>query len=137
MITKKLAVMFAVPAILSGCYVVPAGPDSAAYVVPAAGPATLQARLYPANDLASQTGVLRGVGTNFMTGKGRLQIDHQGELLVGEATRVPGDERRGVASLYGQRGTFINCEYLMNTPYQGTGTCTASTGARYTAHIGS
>jgi hypothetical protein len=96
----------------------------------------LQARLYPANDAATQTGLLSGTVTNMMTGKGRFELDYRGELLVGEATRVPGDDRRGIANAYGQRGTFMNCEYRMTTPYQGTGTCNLSSGARYQVHIG-
>ncbi len=72
----------------------------------------------------------------MMTGKGRFQLVYQGETLVGEATRVPGDERGGVANAYGQRGTYMNCSYRMTTPYQGTGTCTLSTGANYSVHLG-
>jgi hypothetical protein len=71
----------------------------------------------------------------MMTGKGRFQLDYAGELLVGESTRVPGDEHAGLANAYGTRGTFMNCQYRMNTPYQGTGTCTLSTGAQYQVHI--
>jgi len=56
--------------------------------------------------------------------------------MVGEATRVPGDDHAGLANAYGQRGTFMNCEYRMTTPYQGTGTCRLSTGATYQVHIG-
>src|SRR5689334_19000193 len=103
---------------LSGCYVVPVAPDGVAYapavavpapypananaparvapVVPsAATPAVLQARLYPSNDVATQTGMLAGTVTNFMTGKGRFQLDYQGETLVGEATRAPGNQLAG------------------------------------------
>jgi hypothetical protein len=49
---------------------------------------------------------------------------------------VPGDERRGLANAYGQRGTYMSCDYRMTTPYQGTGTCSLSTGAQYQVHIG-
>ena len=84
-------------------------------------PNVLQARLYPSNEIASRTGMLSGTVTNLMTGKGQFQLDLAGELLSGEATRVPGNERAGVASAYGSRGTFMNCEYKMTTPYQGTG----------------
>jgi hypothetical protein len=56
--------------------------------------------------------------------------------LSGEATRVSGNERSGVASAYGARGTYMNCEYRMTTPYQGTGSCRVSTGALYQVHIG-
>ncbi|MEO8754018.1 MAG: hypothetical protein ABI624_15210 [Casimicrobiaceae bacterium] len=140
---------------LSGCYVVPVNPDGTpvraaapafpvqivqaapSYAAPGAPlPNVLQARLYPSNDIATRTGMLSGTVTNMMTGKGRFQLDVAGELLVGEATRVPGDDRAGLASAYGQRGTYMNCEYRMTTPYQGTGTCNLSTGAHYQVHIG-
>ena len=136
-------------ATLAGCYVVPVGPDGTplpAAAVPVAVapapvhaapmPAVLQARLYPSNEAASQSGMLSGTVTNMMTGKGRFQLAYQGEVLVGEATRVAGDDRAGVANAYGQRGTYMNCTYHMTTPYQGTGTCTMSTGATYSVHLG-
>jgi len=159
--TRRLAVTAACAGLLlSGCYVVPVGtgPDgnphyiySTMPVVPAQGgvsvpgpvvpagpaPAVLNVRLYPGNDLANQTGVLTGQVTNMMSGKGRFQFTYQGESLVGEATRVSGEERRGVASAYGSRGTFARCDYQMSTPYQGAGTCTFSNGASYQLHIGS
>jgi hypothetical protein len=113
----------AVPAALPA----PAGP---------AAPAALQARLYPANEAATETGLLSGTVTNMMTGKGVFQLNYRGEVLTGEATRVPGDDRRGVASAYGQRGTYMSCDYRMTTPYQGTGTCSLSNGAQYQVHIG-
>ena len=163
---KRLSVALAVPmTMLSGCYIIPLAPDgSPVYPLPYApppqagvlyapppqagvasrpvaygGPATavLQGRLYPANDLATQTGVIIGTVTNMMTGKGRFQMDYEGELLSGEATRVSGDERRGVASAYGAQGTYMSHEYKMNTPHQGAGTCTMSTGAQYQVHLGS
>ncbi len=155
-----LASAIACSALLSGCYVMPigTGPDGQEHymystlpVVPTQGrvavpagvvpggpaPAVLNVRLYPGNDLANQTGVLTGQVTNMMSGKGRFQFTYQGESLVGEATRVSGDERRGVASAYGARGTFARCDYQMSTPYQGAGTCTFSNGASYQLHIGS
>jgi hypothetical protein len=162
-IPKKLrsALALSLPAaLLSGCYVMPVGtsPDgtqhylySMAPVIPghrgtnggpppviATGPmpATLNVRLYPVNDLANQTGVLTGQVTNMMSGKGRFQFNYQGETLAGEATRVANDERRGVASAFGGRGTFAKCEYQMSTPYQGAGTCIFSNGAQYQVHIG-
>lgn len=136
-------------AAVTGCYVVPVAPDgtpmaAAAIAVPvqpapvsaAPMPRVLQARLYPSNEIATRTGMLSGTVTNMMTGKGRFQLDYQGEVLVGEATRVRGDERAGVANAYGQQGTYMNCEYRMATAYQGTGTCRLSTGATYQVHIG-
>ena len=158
-VSKRLAATATVPAlVLAGCYIVPIAPDgtpvypySYPYAVPpgaavvpappvvggAPMPATLSARLYPANDLATQTGMLSGSVTNMMTGKGRFQLDYRGEILTGEATRVSGDDRRGVASAYGPRGTYMSCEYRMNSPYQGAGTCTLGNGARYEVHLGS
>jgi hypothetical protein len=94
-------------------------------------------RLYPANDIANQTGMLTGSVTNMMTGKGRFQFQYQGELLAGEATRVSGEERKGIASAYGPSGTYASCEYQMNSPVQGAGTCMFSNGAKYQVHIGS
>ncbi len=138
---------------LSGCYVLPGpdgqywyvapGPvDSPAYTAPpvaagAALPVSLPVRLYPANEEATRTGVLTGSVVNMMTGKGRFQLSYQGETLTGEATRVDGDQRRGVASAYGPTGMFMSCEYQMNSPRQGAGTCTLSNGAKYQVHIGS
>lgn len=158
--TLALAMLLAGSALsLSGCYVMQAGtgPDGqpnfiystapiaagrsgtgAPVVVPAGpAPAVLSVRLYPANDLANQTGVLSGQVTNMMSGKGQFQFHYQGESLVGEATRVSGDERRGIASAYGSRGTFARCDYQMSTAYQGAGSCTFSNGASYQLHIGS
>jgi len=100
-------------------------------------PAVLQARLYPSNDAATRVGMLSGSVTNMMTGKGRFQLEYRGEVLVGEATRVPGDDRSGIANAYGDRGTYMNCTYRMTTPFQGTGTCNLSTGAQYQVHLGS
>jgi hypothetical protein len=161
--SRRLLAAALVPAfVLGGCVVMP-GPDGQPWVVlggpivpqqpiagsppppassapaPRAGqamPTALNVRLYPANDLATQSGVLHGTVTNMMTGTGRFQFEYQGELLAGEATRVSGDERRGVASAYGPRGTYASCDYQMNTPVQGAGSCMFSTGAKYQVHIG-
>jgi hypothetical protein len=156
-ITKRLLAAAAFPAFtLSGCYVVPAGPDGYARIylpmeptpfpwqqqsqprasTQPAAPAALQARLYPVNDVATQTGMVDGTVTNMMSGKGRFQLNYRGELLTGEATRVSGDARKGVASAYGPNGSYMTCEYQMHTQYQGAGTCSFSNGARYQVHIG-
>ncbi|MGH8705546.1 MAG: hypothetical protein ACREUO_09050, partial [Burkholderiales bacterium] len=135
--SKRLLIALAVPAFaLSGCYVIPVTPDGqlwpplAPSAPPHAGPtgaplpAVLNARLYPSNEIAARTGILTGTVTNMMTGKGRFQLNYQGETLTGEATRVSNDERRGVASAFGSGGTSMSCEYQMNDPRQGAGTCT-------------
>lgn len=158
----KLRLSAALPAcalVLAGCYVVPVvdsqgnvqyqhyplPPESAplvvapgAYPAPAASfPVVLNARLYPDNDLAVRTGIVTGTVTNMMTGKGRFQLQYNGEILTGEATRVSNDERRGIASAYGSSGAYMSCEYQMTQPRQGAGSCTFSNGARYKLHIGS
>ena len=148
--------------LLSGCYVIPVGRDVSgnpvyaytsgnpvyAYttvpppVVPVQSaaigpvPAVLNVKLYPINNIANQTGVLVGQVTNMMTGKGRFTFNYQGETLVGEATRVANDSRRGIASAYGPSGTFAKCEYQMSSPMMGAGTCTFSDSAMYQVHIG-
>ena len=138
---------------LSGCYILPVTPEGHVYGYPAPpppaapayhpgasqgpAPAVLQARLYPANEIATQTGVIHGTVTNLMTGKGRFQLNYRGETLSGEATRVEGDSRRGVASAYGTGGSYMSCEYQMRTAQQGAGTCVFSNGAKYQVHIGS
>ena len=134
---------------LSGCYVMPYDhegkpfpvypvgvPPSVAAPSTGPGPVALNVRLYPANESATQTGVITGTVVNMMTGKGRFQLNYKGEVLTGEATRVDGDARRGVASAFGPSGTYMSCEYQMSNPKQGAGTCTLSNGAKYQAHIG-
>lgn len=101
-----------------------------------AAPASIQARLYPLNEIATENGMVSGTVTNMMNGKGRLQVSYRGELLTGEATRVANDERKGVASAWGQNGSFMTCEYQMSSPVRGAGTCSFSDGARYQVHVG-
>ena len=141
--------------LLAGCYLVPTTDGNYAIYIPSqpspypGGPAhpvaqpaqpglpkVLHARLYPENDVATQTGMVAGTVTNMMTGKGRFQLQYAGELLTGEATRVSGDDRKGIASAWGPSGAFMSCEYQMHTPMQGAGTCNFSDGARYKVHLG-
>jgi hypothetical protein len=152
---KALVAASAASLSLSGCYIVPVGPEGypAAYIPVSPAPAfpgqhpsvqpgqpamakVLHARLYPSNELATQTGMVSGTVTNMMNGKGRFQLNYHGETLTGEATRVSGDSRKGVASAYGPTGAFMSCEYQMSSPQQGAGTCAFSNGARYQVHIG-
>ncbi|MFM9883827.1 MAG: hypothetical protein ACKVQT_12450 [Burkholderiales bacterium] len=155
------AIVWSVAVVLGGCYVIPAGPDGRPVTIvpiPAnpnvmqggsvpsgvaaatpSGPAStvIAARLYPTNATASQTGLLSGTVTNYLNGRGEFQFNYSGEVLIGEATRTENDARRGVANAYGSRGTSLNCQYQMNRPSQGVGTCTMSNGATYQLHIGS
>jgi len=140
--SKLLAALVATAA-LSGCYVVPltpgpipAGPTA---VVPAGPPQPLSfmARLYPANDLASGYGMVGAVVTNDLNGRGHFSTAIGGESFTGEATRLAGSPREGVANGAGNRGGYINCRYTMNSPTLGTGTCRLSNGASFTMHVGS
>ena len=140
-------------AILAGCYVIPMDRyGNPVYPVPPpsysdqvttpstapakTGPITISARLYPDSDLAAETGVVTGTVANMLTGKGRFNLSYKGETYTGEATRVSNDSRRGVASAFSPKGGYMSCEYQMNTPRQGAGTCIFANGAKYKLHLG-
>ena len=140
--SKLLAALVATAA-LSGCYVVPltpgpipAGPTAVVPVGPPQ-PLSFMARLYPANDLASGYGMVGAVVTNDLNGRGHFSTAIGGESFTGEATRLAGSPREGVANGAGNRGGYINCRYTMNSPTLGTGTCRLSNGATFTMHVGS
>jgi len=126
---------------LTGCYVVPVqpvqGPGPVVYApaVPAV-PVTFAARLYPANDLAAAYGMVSAVVTNDLNGRGTFSTAIQGENFTGEATRVVGSAREGVANGAGNRGSYINCRYQMNSATLGSGQCKLSNGALFTMHVG-
>jgi hypothetical protein len=157
-------------AVLSGCYVIPIDyshtPGQGASFSPAAGgvavpapqpvPTTLQARLYPLNETAGKMGVLTATVVDKVNGHASFSLNHAGELMQGEASRVAagypgfgnvhrevyGDGRmpagqRGIASAAGARGTYVNCEYALSGPHRGTGACVFSNGAKYQLHFGS
>lgn len=130
-------------ATLAGCYVVPmqqypaqapavSGPTALA---PAA-PIMFSARLYPANEQASPYGVVGATVTNDLNGRGTFNATINGESFVGEATRQAGSRRDGVANGAGNRGSYLNCKYTMNSATMGTGTCRMSSGAMFTMHVG-
>ncbi len=131
-------------ATLSGCYVVPVSqypnqypqPATQIVVAPAPTPVTFSARLYPANDMATAYGMVNAVVTNDLHGRGSFNTAINGESFVGEATRKAGSSRDGIANGAGNRGSYINCQYAMNSATQGTGSCTLSNGARFTMHLG-
>lgn len=134
--------MFAAVAALSGCYVAPIQPAPVVVHAPAAmppaapAPVTLSVRLYPANDQASALGVVYAVVTNDLHGRGTFQANIQGENFVGEATRKAGSSREGLANGAGTRGGYLSCQYSMNSPSLGTGSCRLSSGALFTMHVG-
>jgi hypothetical protein len=97
---------------------------------------TFAARLYPANDIASAYGMVSAVVTNDLNGRGTFNTAINGESFTGEATRVAGSSRDGLANGAGNRGSFINCRYQMNSATLGTGQCQLSNGAKFTMHVG-
>jgi hypothetical protein len=121
-------------------------------------PTTYQARLYPMNEQAALTGQLMATITDLQTGRGMLTMNMGNEFLSGEATRVsdghPGFGTvyekvvkrpiqlqaglpKGVANATGSRGTWVNCEYVLERGGRGTGACLMSNGAAYQIHFGS
>ena len=136
----------AVAAGLAGCYVVPidprtgqpvATPSGAPMATPApALPLSFPARLYPANELASGYGVINATVTNDLNGRGTFNANINGESFVGEATRKAGSSREGLANGAGNRGSYLGCQYTMNSATLGTGTCRLNNGAVFTMHVG-
>ena len=98
---------------------------------------TFSARLYPANDAASSYGTVMAVVTNDLNGRGHFTTNINGESFSGEATRVAGSSRDGLANGAGSRGSYINCRYTMNSSTLGTGNCRLSNDAVFTMHVGS
>ncbi len=146
-----LAALLAAP-LLTACYVVPVHPDGRVYppgatfpsaapypvvVAAAPGPVVFTARLYPSNDIAARNGIIAGSVTSPQDGKGVFSIPYAGDTLSGEATRTTaGTVHSGVANASGPRGTFVRCNYRMNSATQGTGECLFSDGARFQMHVG-
>jgi hypothetical protein len=109
------------------------------------------------NDQAARDGQLMATITDLHTGRGMLTMNKDGEFLSGEATRVsdshPGfgtvyekvlrtpirvqpGQPRGIANATGSRGTWVNCEYVLEGGGRGTGACLMSNGAAYQIHFG-
>lgn len=129
--------------VLTGCYVVPLNQAPGYTAVPAAvaptavpGPITFAARLYPANDLARGYGMVSAIVTNDLNGRGTFNTAIDGESFSGEATRSSSSARDGIANGAGNRGSYLQCTYKMNSPTLGTGTCRLSNGALFTMHVG-
>lgn len=134
---------------LSACVLVPVdsrtglpinGPiNIAAPLAPAAAPSSsvLTARLYPINEAAQRAGMLSAVIVDHHSGRGTISLGYLGETLQGEATRVHGHSRRGVANATGARGVSAQCDYELAGPGMGSGACSFSDGAQYRLHFGS
>ena len=139
----------AVVAGLAGCYVVPidartgqpvtvpaAAAPAAQIAVAPPGPVVFPARLYPANDLASRYGMISATVANDLHGRGTFNANINGESFAGEATRKAGSSREGVANGAGNRGSYLSCQYTMNSSTMGTGSCRLNNGAVFTMHVG-
>jgi hypothetical protein len=137
-----VAVVAGSATVLSGCYVVPVNsypaspPPPAATVQLAPAPLTFSARLYPANELATRHGLVQAIVNNDLNGRGTFNATIGGESFVGEATRRAGSSRDGLASGAGSRGSYLSCQYTMNSATLGTGSCRLSDGAIFTMHVG-
>ena len=139
-----LATALSAATLLGGCYVAPLQPAGsypapavvAPIVVAPPAPLTFAARLYPATEIASSYGMVSAVVTNDLNGRGTFSTAINGESFTGEATRVAGSGHEGLANGAGNRGSYINCRYQMNSVTLGTGTCRLSNGAVFTMHVG-
>jgi hypothetical protein len=140
--TSLLGVAIASANMLSACYVVPinapygTGPVVQVPAPPPPSPLTFVARLYPSNELATTYGMVSAVVTNDLNGRGTFSTNINGESFSGEATRVTNSGREGIANGAGNRGSYINCRYQMNTATLGTGQCKLSNGAQFNMHVG-
>ena len=107
----------------------PASPAPAAASV-------LQARLYPLNEAANRAGLLNAVIVDHHSGRGSITLGYLGDTLQGEATRIDGPGRRGVANATSARGVSAQCRYEISGSGLGTGSCSFSDGALYRLHFG-
>lgn len=141
-VTTLIGAVVGAAALMTGCYVVPLQPvnnPGPVVYTPAphpAAPVTFAARLYPANDLAASYGMVSALVTNDLNGRGTFSTAINGENFTGEATRAVGSSREGVANGAGNRGSYINCRYQMNSATLGSGQCKLSNGALFTMHVG-
>ena len=111
-----------------------AAPATVAPLTPAA--TVLTARLYPINEAAQRAGPVSAVIVDQHSGRGTITLGYLGETLQGEATRVNGPARRGIANATSARGMSAQCDYQVSGAGMGTGACTFSDGAMYRLHFG-
>ena len=119
-----------------------------------------EVRLYPTNDPASAIGLIKAKYIDNGLGYGQIEADlPDGEHLTGEystqdnavygfgsiialggsaglsAVSAPGSQR-GIASLVGNRGTTMQCEYFANVmTFSGAGMCKTNKGAIFQLHF--
>lgn len=133
---KNVLLLAALGAVLTGCYVVPA--SSTVRVGDAGsvrtGSNSMQVRLYPTNAVAQQQGPAQAVVSIDQNGHGTFSSYIAGESFTGDATRNT-SSRSGKANGAAASGRYISCDYTMNSPTVGTGSCRMSTGATYSMHF--
>ena len=66
----------------------------------------------------------------------RSESFYLGDTLQGEATRIDGPGRRGIANAASARGVSAQCHYEISGTGMGTGSCSFSDGALYRLHFG-
>ena len=126
---------------------------------------TKQARLYPVNDKAAETGTLQAKYVDSGVGGGEASIIMpDGEILNGEYSTVDNStvgfgsiytsvnvaggaafgsgsatsvpgSSPGIASFYGTNGTMMQCEYFVSRSGKGGGACKSDDGALYRLHF--
>jgi hypothetical protein len=119
-----------------------------------------EVRLYPTNSAASAIGLIKVNYVDNGLGYGKLEADlPDGEHLTGEYSTQDnsvygfgsiialggssslsavsmGGSQRGIASLVGNRGTTMQCEYFANVmTSSGAGVCKTNKGAVFQLHF--
>jgi hypothetical protein len=119
-----------------------------------------EARLYPSNDSAASLGFIKAQYVDYGLGHGPITAElPNGEKLSGEYSTEDnavygfgsvisklgnttmsgatlGGSQRGVASLIGERGTRMRCEYFVNVmTASGAGACQTGKGEIYQLHF--
>lgn len=139
----NVLLMSVLAGVLSACYVVPiengsrvvqTSASTGATTVATPQAMTLQARLYPSNEVAQRTGAAQATVAINQSGHGTFTSYIGGEQFTGDATRAL-NSRSGKANGASASGRYINCEYTMNSNTVGMGTCKMSTGATYSMHV--
>jgi hypothetical protein len=124
---------------------------------------SMNAKLYPVNDIAQPTGLLEAKYFPVSAGSANVTIEMpDGEILEGQFTLIEGPTANfgsilaaegnasavgvsggttsggkfpGVGTLIGDRGTRMDCEFNRSSFGGGVGACLTTTGALYRLHM--